>query len=121
MTTTGGTSNGYTISLLTAPQIPVTFTVNNAPSTSFGDGIYLVGNVAELGNWNATKAAAVGSLFTPNYPNWFGVASVPACTTVQYKFVKITSSGAVTYEGGSNHSFTVPCSGTSSVTVNWQP
>jgi len=120
VTTAGGTSNGYDITVLTAPQVPVTFTVNNAPATSLGDGIYLSGNIAELGNWTASKAAAVGSLFTPNYPNWFGVASVPACTNIQFKFIKIANGGAVTWEGGSNHTMTIPCSGTSAVTVNWQ-
>jgi len=120
VTTAGGTSNGYNITMLTAPQVPVTFTVNNAPQTTVGDGIYLVGNVAELGNWTASKAAAVGPLFTPNYPNWFGVASVPACMNIQFKFVKIASGGAVTWEGGANHAMMTPCSGTSAVTVNWQ-
>lgn len=120
VTTGGGTSNGYDITVQTAPQVPVTFTVNNAPSTSPGDNIYLVGDVAELGSWTATKSAAVGPLLAPNYPNWFGVASVPACSTVQFKFVKITSGGIVTWENGANHTVSTPCSGTSAVTANWQ-
>lgn len=57
---------------------------------------------------------------TPNYPNWFGVASVPACMNIQFKFVKIASGGAVTWEAGANHAMMTPCSGTSAVTVTWQ-
>lgn len=118
--TAGLASNNYRITVLSGPQIPVTFTVNNAPATNPGDNIYLVGDVAELGAWKATKEAAIGPLFAPHYPNWFGVASVPACRNVNFKFVKITSAGAVTLESGTNHTMTTPCSGTSAVTVDWQ-
>jgi hypothetical protein len=59
-------------------------------------------------------------MLAPAYPNWFITASVPACTSVQFKFIKVTSGGAVTWEGGTNHSYTTPCSGTGATTVNWQ-
>lgn len=120
VTTGGGTSNGYDITNQTAAQVPITFTVNNASPTAWGDGIYLTGSVAELGNWSTSKSVAIGPLLAPNYPNWFTTVSVPACSTVQFKFIKITSGGAVTWENGSNHSYTVPCSGTGATTVNWQ-
>jgi glycosidase len=120
VTTSGGTSNGYEVQNLTDAQVPVTFTVNNASPTSFGDNIYLTGSVYELGNWSTSKTVAIGPMLTPNYPNWFITANVPACTTVQFKFIKITSGGSVTWENGSNHSYTTPCSGTGAVTVNWQ-
>ncbi|MFI7135078.1 alpha-amylase family glycosyl hydrolase [Nonomuraea sp. NPDC050153] len=120
VTTSGGTSAGYNVTNLSGAQVPVTFTVNNAPSTNWGDGIYLTGSVAELGNWSTNKSIAIGPLLAPNYPNWFTTASVPACSTIQFKFIKITSGGAVTWESGSNHSYTTPCSGTGSTTVSWQ-
>ncbi|WP_027342105.1 alpha-amylase family glycosyl hydrolase [Hamadaea tsunoensis] len=120
VTTGGGTSNGYDVTNETAAQVPVTFTVNNASPTSPGDNIYLTGSVAELGNWSTSKNIAIGPMNTPNYPNWFVTASVPACTTIQFKFEKITSGGVVTWENGSNHSYTTPCSGVGSTTVSWQ-
>jgi hypothetical protein len=46
--------------------------------------------------------------------------SVPAGTTIQFKFVKIAANGTVTWENGANHSYNVPASGVGSVTVNWQ-
>jgi len=49
-----------------------------------------------------------------------GVASVPAGQTIQFKFIKIAANGTVTWEAGSNHSYTVPTSGTGFVTVSWQ-
>ncbi|HEY4046947.1 MAG TPA: carbohydrate-binding module family 20 domain-containing protein [Acidobacteriaceae bacterium] len=59
-------------------------------------------------------------MLTPNYPNWFLNVSVPAGQTIQFKFIKVAADGTVTWEGGSNHSYTVPASGTGSVNVNWQ-
>ena len=121
VTNSGGTvSNGIQYTVLTAKLIPVTFTVNNATPTSVGDYIFLTGNTVELGAWSTTWDGAVGPMLTPNYPNWFLTASVPAGQTIQFKFIKIAAGGAVTWENGSNHTYTVPTSGTGFVNVNWQ-
>jgi glycosidase len=71
-------SNGIQFTMLKAKLIPVTFTVFNATPTSVGDHIFLTGNTVELGNWATTWEGAVGPMLTPNYPNWFINASVPA-------------------------------------------
>ena len=116
----GTASNAIQFTVLTAKLIPVTFTVNNAAATNTGDYIFLTGNTVELGNWGTTFDTAVGPMLDPNYPNWFLNASMPAGQVIQFKFVKIASNGTVTYEGGSNHTYTVPTSGTGSVNVTWQ-
>ena len=117
----GGTAaNAIQFTVLTAKLIPVTFTVNNATPTSVGDYIFLTGSTVELGNWGTTWDTAVGPMLTPNYPNWFLNTAMPAGTSIQFKFIKIAANGAVTWEAGSNHTYTVPSSGTGSVTVNWQ-
>jgi glycosidase len=113
-------SNSIQYTVLTAKLIPVTFTVNNATSTQTGDYIFLTGNTVELGSWSTTWDGAVGPMLTPNYPNWFLNASVPAGQTIQFKFIKIAANGTVTWEAGNNHQYTVPTSGTGFVTVNWQ-
>jgi glycosidase len=121
VTNSGGTvSNGIQYTVLTAKLIPVTFTVNNATPTSVGDYIFLTGNTVELGAWSTTWDGAVGPMLTPSYPNWFLTASVPAGQTIQFKFIKIAAGGGVTWENGSNHTYTVPTSGTGFVNVNWQ-
>ncbi|MGE5672787.1 MAG: alpha-amylase family glycosyl hydrolase [Mycobacterium leprae] len=120
VTTGGGTSNTYSVEMLTGAQVPVTFTVNNATPTNTGDYIYLSGSVEELGNWGTSKTVAIGPLLCPNYPNWFLNVSVPANTTIQFKFMKIAADGTVTWENGSNHVYTTPSSGTGYVNVNWQ-
>ncbi|HEV2761851.1 MAG TPA: alpha-amylase family glycosyl hydrolase [Pyrinomonadaceae bacterium] len=116
----GAVSNGIQFTALTARLIPVTFTVNNASPTQVGDYIFLTGNTVELGNWSTNWDNAVGPMLTPNYPNWFITYSVPAGQTIQFKFIKIAANGAVTWEAGANHTYTVPTSGTGFVNVNWQ-
>lgn len=117
----GGTAgNTIQFTVLRASLIPVTFTVNNATPTSTGDYIFLTGNSVELGSWSTTWDGAVGPMLCPSYPNWFLDASMPAGTTIEFKFIKIAANGAVTWEAGSNHTYTVPASGTGFVNVNWQ-
>lgn len=109
-------------SVLTGTQTAVRFMVNNA-TTDYGTNVYLVGNVAELGNWDT--ANAVGPCFNAtesiaSYPTWFYDVNVPAGTTIEFKFVKLDGSGNVIWESGDNHTYTVPANGTGAVTVDWQ-
>lgn len=113
-------SNTFKVNVSSAAQVPVTFTVNNAPPTNVGDNVYLTGAPAELSGWNTTTNTAVGPFFAPNYPNWFDMASVPACQTIQFKFIIIRADGTVQWENGANHSYTTPCSGPGYVNVTWQ-
>jgi hypothetical protein len=113
-------ANAIQFTVLTAKLIPITFTVNNASPTNTDDYIFLTGAGVELGNWGTTFDTAIGPMLDPNYPNWFLNASVPAGATIEFKFIKITANGAVTWENGANHTYTVPTSGTGNVNVNWQ-
>ncbi len=116
----GTAANTIQFTVLTAKLIPITFTVNNATPTSTGDYIFLTGSTIELGNWGTTWDTAIGPMLDPNYPNWFLNASMPAGTAIQFKFIKIAADGTVTWENGSNHTYTVPTSGEGFVNVNWQ-
>lgn len=117
------TSSAYSgFEVLTGEQTSVRFKVNNA-TTDYGTNIYLVGNVYELGNWDATKA--IGPLFNSTstigmYPTWFCDVNVPAGKTIEYKFIKKDASGKVIWESGSNHRMTTPRSGVDTVTTDWQ-
>ncbi len=116
----GTAANTIQFTVLTAQQVPVTMTVNNATPTNTGDYIFVTGDVVELGKWGTTYDTAIGPMLCPNYPNWFLNVSLPAGTTVNFKFIKIAADGTVTWENGANHSYTVPGSGTGFVNVNWQ-
>jgi len=106
--------------ILSGPQVTVRFVVSNATTVS-GENVYLTGDKFELANWSAT--APLGALFNQvvySYPNWYTDVSVPAGTAISYKFLKKSANPTV-WEGGSNHTFTTPASGTATVNVNWQP
>ncbi|MEZ4644787.1 MAG: alpha-amylase family glycosyl hydrolase [Chloroflexota bacterium] len=131
--TSGGTSNLYDVMVLTNQQVPVTFQVNNA-YTAWGEQIYLTGDAAELSAWSTATTSGNNPVFggplgpaitySGFYPSWQVVTSMPCGTTVQFKFIKVSSTGVVTWESGSNHSYTTPACGSTTtpgyVTVNWQ-
>lgn len=116
----GVAANTIPFTVLSGKLVPVTFTVSNATPTQPGDYIFVTGSTVELGNWGTTFQTAVGPMLTPNYPNWFLNVSLPAGQTVQFKFIDIQANGNVVWENGANHSYTVPASGTGSVTASWQ-
>lgn len=106
--------------ILTGPQVTLRFVVNNA-TTSTGENVYLTGDKFELTNWS--ESAPLGALFNQvvySYPTWYTDVSVPASTTISFKFLKKSANPTI-WEGGSNHTFTTPASGTATVNVNWQP
>ncbi len=114
----GQTSNAFAYKVLSGPQVQVTFHEN--ATTVFGQNIYVTGDVYELDNWDPSKPYL--PFFNPNYPDWFLPVSVPANRTIQFKFIKRDGAGNVIWEGGSNHSFTTPASGTADTPYyTWQP
>jgi len=112
--------NWGSFEILSGPQVTVRFVVSNAFTVS-GENVYLAGDRFELTNWDAN--APLGPLFNQvmySYPNWYTDVSVPASSTISFKFLKKSASPTV-WEGGSNHTVTTPASGTATVNVNWQP
>lgn len=100
----GVTSNTAAYEVLTGDQVQVVFHVD--ASTSFGENIHVVGNVAELGAWDPARATE--AMLTPEYPVWFLPVSVPAGANLEFKFVRVDQLGNVTWESGSNRVLTAP-------------
>ncbi|KXX79767.1 Alpha-amylase A type-1/2 [Madurella mycetomatis] len=110
---------------LTAADI----TFNGLVATIFGETIkvqtnrrtcYSTGNIPALGNWNPSNAVTLNaSRYTQDNPLWIGTVSLPPGTVVEYKFIKVSSSGSVTWEAGPNRTYTVPCT-TATVGNTWQ-
>lgn len=122
--TSGGVSSAAypKFEILTGPQVSVRFVVDNA-TTFFGQNVYLTGSVHELSNWSTSASTAIGPMFNQVvhlWPTWYYDVSVPAGRTLEYKFIKLDGAGNVVWEGGFNHVFTTPASGTAEVTVTWQ-
>ncbi|WP_034648133.1 carbohydrate-binding module family 20 domain-containing protein [Cellulomonas sp. HZM] len=86
-------------------------------TTSWGQNLFVVGDVAALGAWDTSKAVALSSAA---YPVWRASVQLPAGTAVQYKYVRKDATGAVTWESGANRTATVPASGTLSLADTWR-
>ncbi len=99
-------------------DVTVTFTVNGYV-TQWGQDIYVVGNTPELGYWDTNRAVPLSWV---DSDTWSGPVTFTDFTqgdTIEYKYI-VKQGSSVTWEGGSNHTYTVPTSGTGSVTDNWQ-
>lgn len=95
----------------------VTFTVNGYV-TQYGQDMYVVGNVPELGNWNPANAVPLSWV---DSDTWSGPVTftTSAGQSIQFKFI-VRQGGTTIWEGGSNRSYSVPSSGTGSYTGWWQ-
>ena len=62
----------------------VTFTCNNG-NTYWGQSVYVVGNIAQLGGWNPANGVQMDA---PSYPTWTKTVAVPANTAIHWKCVK---------------------------------
>jgi hypothetical protein len=84
--------------------VDVTFSCHNA-TTVVGQSTYVVGNIAELGNWSLANAI---KLDPTSYPTWTGTIAVPSNVNVEWKCVKreeLDSSQSVQWQPGGNNSF----------------
>ncbi|PVG03693.1 glycoside hydrolase [Serendipita vermifera] len=98
---TGGTGS--------SSSVTVTFSVY--ATTTWGQNIYVAGNITQLGNWTPASGLALSSA---SYPTWKGSVTIPSGTKFSYKYTKVQDS-TVTWESDPNRSYTV---GTTSVTLN---
>ncbi|MEU7934720.1 carbohydrate-binding module family 20 domain-containing protein [Micromonospora echinofusca] len=96
---------------------PVATAFHATATTSFGQNVYVVGNLPALGGWNPANAVA---LSPADYPVWRATVSLPPNTAVEYKYLKKNPDGSVTWESGGNRSFTTPAGGTSTRTDTWR-
>lgn len=102
VTKDGTVSNTFTYNVLSGEQNQIIFHVNAA--TDDGENVYIVGNIPELGNWDADECTE--AMLNPEYPEWYLPVSVPAGTTIEFKFIKKDASGNVTWESGDNRVIT---------------
>ncbi|KAL8276232.1 hypothetical protein RQP46_011349 [Phenoliferia psychrophenolica] len=90
-------------------------------TTSVGQTVYITGSVAELGNWTPSDGVALADQTTGNSQGtWKATVTLPASTTVAYKFVIVNSDGTVaSWESDPNRSLDT---GTSdqTVTTTWR-
>jgi alpha-amylase len=82
--------------------VPVTFEVT--VPTAAGETIHLVGSRPELASWNTGAAVAM----TASGSTWRATVHLPPSVSLQYKYIRKTASGAVTWEYDPNRGRTTP-------------
>ncbi|MFP4346611.1 MAG: alpha-amylase family glycosyl hydrolase [Anaerolineales bacterium] len=109
---------GMVLVLDEGPSCEFNFTVNGYV-TSYGQDMYVVGNVSELGNWSPSSAAPLSWV---DSDTWSGSVSFSSSCGqgIEYKYIVIEN-GNVTWEPGSNNTTTLPTSGSGSVVDVWGP
>jgi len=91
------------------------FTAN--VTTVWGQNVYVVGNLPELGSW---KPASGVKMSAASYPDWTAKVGLPAGTSFEYKYVKIDENGTVTWESGGNRTATVGADGSVALHDTWR-
>lgn len=105
-----------------AASVSVTFT--ELVTTTYGENVFIVGSITQLGSWDTSSAVALSaSSYTSSNPLWKTTISLPAGTSFEYKFIKKESDGSIVWEDDPNRTFTVPtgCSGaTATESATWK-
>lgn len=119
--TTTTTSSSTSTGCIAAATVAVTF--YETATTTFGQTIKVAGDAAALGSWNAASAVALSAdQYTSSNPLWHGTVNFAAGTVIQYKYINVASDGTGTWEADPNHTYSVPttCATAVSVSNSWQ-
>lgn len=116
----GETSNNVSPQTCTAsPACNSKVTFNVKATTVPGENVFVVGQLTQLGNWDPNAAKPLSaSQYTSSNPLWLGSVDLPASTVFDYKYIRKSSTGAVTWESDPNRRFTTSSGCGSSISVN---
>lgn len=119
---TNPTATTFRTTTSTACPTSVSVSFTHRIVTVPGETIKIAGNTTQLGNWNVASAPALSAAsYTSSNPVWTITLSLTAKQALQYKFVKVSSSGAITWESDPNRAYTVPaCQASAAVSSTWQ-
>ncbi|KAF9555969.1 glycoside hydrolase [Agrocybe pediades] len=95
----------------------VTVTFQETATTTFGENIFLVGSISQLGTWAPASAIALSSA---SYPVWSVSVTLPANTSFQYKFIRKETDGTFVWESDPNRQATAGASGSQTITTSWR-
>jgi hypothetical protein len=96
----------------------VDVTFKETATLASGQTLKIVGSIPELGSWSATAAPALAA--DCSSPAFVGTVKIAAGTTFTYKFIKVNSAGAITWESDPNRSYTVGCAATATSESSWR-
>ena len=92
-------------------------------TTNYGENVFIVGSISELGSWNTNNAVALSAQnYTSTNNLWFVTVGLPASASFQYKYIRKQQDGSVRYESDPNRSYTVPanCAGSATQSDTWR-
>ncbi|KAK7054065.1 alpha-amylase [Favolaschia claudopus] len=116
--TTSTATSSRTTTTTTTPQAPVstavTITFSSTANVGAGETLKVVGSISQLGSWAPSSALSLSQ--SPG-SSWTLTITLPPATSFEFKYIKVSSSGSVTWESGSNRVYTTPNAG-SSVTLS---
>ncbi|KAL5046476.1 hypothetical protein BDW71DRAFT_63943 [Aspergillus fruticulosus] len=117
--TTASSSTTSTTAVCTTPS-SVTVTFNEIATTNYGEDVYIVGSISQLGNWDTGSAVALSaSKYTSANNLWYVSVNLPAGTTFEYKYIRKETDGSIVWESDPNRTYTVPLGcGVSTATVS---
>jgi alpha-amylase len=92
-------------------------TFKETATTVWGTNVYLVGDIAGLGSWNPANAIALSSA---GYPVWSVKLTLPKSKSFEYKYIKKDADGTVTWESGSNRSYSTGTSSSYILNDTWK-
>ena len=102
------------VSSAAAPN-PIAATFNLvAGFTAYGQNVYVVGSIPELGSWNPANAVPLTTT-SSTFPNWTGGVALPANTYTEFQYIVKNADGTVArWEKGfrQNRSTITPPTGT---------
>lgn len=97
--TTTSTTSGTATETACATPTAVAVTFNEIATTTYGENVYIVGSISELGNWDTSKAVALSaSKYTSSNNLWYVSVTLPAGTTFEYKYIRKESDGSIVWE-----------------------
>ncbi|KAJ7056015.1 glycoside hydrolase [Mycena amicta] len=86
-------------------------------TTTFGENIFLVGSISQLGTWDPGSSLALSAA---SYPVWTITVNLPPNTSFEYKFIRKETDGSVVWESDPNRSVTTVGSGTQTISTSWR-
>jgi glucoamylase len=105
------------------PACNAKITFNVRVTTNYGENVFVVEQLAELGNWSPDNAKPLSaSKYTSSDPLWSAAIDLPASTVFEYKYIRKSASGQVTWESDPNNKFTSSsgCGSTATVNDTWR-
>jgi hypothetical protein len=118
--TVGGAWHGEEGNSPTCESVVVNFEARAA--TAFGEAIYLIGSLPELGAWNLDNAIALSAdHYTAQDPLWEGSVRLPTAVELEYKLVRLQTDGSFAWEADPNKSYLVPkdCGVSATASGSW--